>query len=145
MCNCKNGVPPIQNLLRLHNISTQLQCVHVLLYFSENQGPGQQCCYDDDGQLVVGPPGGGTVDLYAPTGFTGKGLHFYHDVRPFYYCCKGEFSDCREYYKHRPSDDGSRYVLQPPGIVHALLWSACRFYCVTILLYQNPEITSWLC
>ena len=68
--------------------------------------------------LVVGPPGGGTVDLYAPSGFLnlyGKWLHFYHDVRPFYYCCKGEFSDCREYYKHRPSDDGSRYVLQPPG------------------------------
>ena len=67
---------------------------------------------------MVGPPGGGTVDLYAPTGFfnlIGKWRHFYHDVRPFYYCCKGEFSDCREYYKHRPSDDGSRYVLQPPG------------------------------
>ena len=67
---------------------------------------------------MVGPPGGGTVDLYTPSGFIGKALHFYHDVRPFYYCCKGEFPDCREYYKHRPSDDGSRYVLQPPGKCH---------------------------
>ena len=99
-----------------NTLPTVLQPLHVCTFVSsDNEGSGQQCCYDDDGQLVVGPPGGGTVDLYAPIGYFGKLLHFYHDVRPFYYCCKGEFSDCREYYKHRPSDDGSRYVLQPPG------------------------------
>ena len=69
------------------------------------------------GNLVVGPPGGGTVDLYAPTGFIfGTTIaHLYHDVRPFLFCCKGEFPNCDAYYRKRPSDDGSRYNLQPPG------------------------------
>ena len=82
---------------------------------SDNQGSGQQCCYNKVGDLIIGPPGGGTVDLYAPTGFFGKLNHFHHDVRPFFYCCKGEFSNCDAYYRKRPSDDGSRYNLQPPG------------------------------
>ena len=69
------------------------------------------------GNIKVGPPGGGTVDLYAPTGIIlGNTIdHFRHDVRPFFYCCKGEFSNCDAYYRKRPSDDGSRYNLQPPG------------------------------
>ena len=81
----------------------------------ENKGSGQQCCYDKNENLKVGPPGGGTVDLYALTGLWGQLQHFRHDVLPFLYCCKGEFSNCDAYYKRRPSDDGSRYVLQPPG------------------------------
>jgi len=89
--------------------------IHQLVSLSDNQGSGQQCCYDKDGQLLVGPPGGGTVDLYAPTDWTGFLKHLNHDVRPFFYCCRGEFSNCDSYYKKRPSDDGSRYNLQPPG------------------------------
>ena len=66
---------------------------------------------------MVGPPGGGTVDLFAPRGISGFLRHQYHDVRPFFYCCKGEFANCEAYYEKRPSDDGSRYQLQPPGEV----------------------------
>ena len=84
-------------------------------FLRENEGSGQQCCYDENEDLVVGPPGGGTVDLYAPNNFWGRIKHFTHDVLPFFYCCKGEFSNCNAYYQKRPSDDGSRYVLQPPG------------------------------
>ena len=29
-------------------------------------GAGQQCCYSQDGTLIVGPPGGGTADRYNP-------------------------------------------------------------------------------
>jgi len=55
-------------------------------YFSSsyNQGSGQQCCYDENEQLLVGPPGGGTVDLYAPTDWTGFLKHLNHDVLPFF-------------------------------------------------------------
>ena len=82
---------------------------------SDNEGSGQQCCYDDGGELVVGPPGGGTVDLYAPTSWTSTLSHFTHDVLPFIYCCKGAFSNCDLYYQKRPSDNGKRYILKPPG------------------------------
>ena len=66
------------------------------------------------------------MDLYAP----GQGVlsiftqrfwkHQYHDVLPYIYCCKGQFSDCKAYYDRRPSDDGSNYDCSPPG----------RFICV---------------
>ena len=80
---------------------------------SQTQGSGNQCCYKKDGTLNVGPDGGGTVDLYSPSeDFLG---HQLHDVLPFVLCCKGLFSNCAEYYRHRPSDDGSHFMPDPPG------------------------------
>ena len=76
-------------------------------------GSGQQCCYDSNGDIIVGPPGGGTADLVSPdVSFT---EHFFEDVLPFWLCCKaGIFSSCGTYYQHRPSDDCSQYVPPPP-------------------------------
>ena len=84
---------------------------------SENQGSGQQCCYDKNGILVIRPPGGGTVDLYAPNTWGGRLKHLIYDVVPFLYCCKGELKEhyCDKYYERRPSDDGSRFNCRPPG------------------------------
>ena len=72
---------------------------------------GQQCCYNGD-SLVVGPPGGGTVDVVSPE----KSYldHFRRDVLPWFYCCKLS-KNCGKYYERRPSDDGSRYVSPPTG------------------------------
>ena len=64
--------------------------------------------------LIVGPEAGGTVDRYSPSQDFLKHLH--HDVVPYIFCCKGLFSDCSAYYDKRPSDDGSRYDLDPPGM-----------------------------
>ena len=80
----------------------------------QTQGSGNQCCYKKDGTLNVGPPGGGTVDRYSPEVAFWK--HQLHDVVPFLLCCKGLFSNCEEYYKHRPSDNGSRFMPDPPGM-----------------------------
>ena len=99
------------------------QCLHTVSYkcvtlmYSDNQGSGQQCCYDDNGNLVTGQPGGGTVDRYAPNTFTGRLKHLRHDILPYIYCCRGDFKDytCDRYHKKRPSDDGSKFSLQPPG------------------------------
>ena len=87
---------------------------------SENQGTGNQCCYDKDGTLIVGPPSGGSVDKTAPTG-TGINylknflLHQAQDVIPYIFCCKGFFKSCQTYYDRRPSDDGSSYNPPVPG------------------------------
>ncbi|PIK57233.1 hypothetical protein BSL78_05870 [Apostichopus japonicus] len=80
-------------------------------YRSGSGGSGQQCCYGSDGNILVGPPGGGTVDAYAPGGIGGTLKHFWFDVLPFIACCKLT-SQCETYYKFRPSDDCSDY--QPP-------------------------------
>ena len=49
-------------------------------------------------------------------------LHFWkhqsHDVAPFFYCCKGMFSDCSAYYARRPSDNGNGYVCPPRGMIY---------------------------
>ena len=69
-------------------------------------GAGQQCCYNAQGSLNIGPPSGGTLDTS-----TNKIEHFLQDVLPYLDCCI--LSDnCDKYYDKRPSDDGSRW--RPP-------------------------------
>ncbi|XP_028417110.1 sushi domain-containing protein 2-like [Dendronephthya gigantea] len=77
-------------------------------------GAGQQCCYKGD-SLLVGPPGGGTLDIVSPE--KSQLGHFSEDVLPWLACCELSFFDnCGKYYDGRPSDDGSRFIPQPTGI-----------------------------
>ena len=80
-------------------------------------GSGQQCCYRRNGDLIMGPESGGSVDLVAPDGFINTIRHFFEDVIPAIYCCKGQRSSstCQLYYEKRPSDNGSRYNPPNPG------------------------------
>ncbi|XP_038044291.1 sushi domain-containing protein 2-like [Patiria miniata] len=72
-------------------------------------GAGQQCCYGTDGNILVGPPGGGTADRYSPGEHFWK--HQWFDVLPRLCLCKLS-NKCKEYYKYRPLDDCSDY--DPP-------------------------------
>ncbi|XP_038047435.1 sushi domain-containing protein 2-like [Patiria miniata] len=72
-------------------------------------GAGQQCCYGTDGNILVGPPGGGTADRYSPGEHFWK--HQWFDVLPWLCLCKLS-NNCKEYHKYRPSDDCSDY--DPP-------------------------------
>ena len=95
------------------NLLLNMPLVLCILRFSSlTGGSGQQCCYRNNG-LVVGSPGGGTADLVSPdVNFFG---HFVQDVVPFLLCCKaGIFSNCDEYYRHRPSDTGFPPPQPPP-------------------------------
>ena len=77
-------------------------------------GPGQQCCFDSNGDIIVGPPGGGTADLVAPTNWKTTIVHTLVDVVPFVLCCTGLFKDCSRYYNKRPSDNCSDWPRRPP-------------------------------
>ena len=59
------------------------------------------------------------MDSVAPIGLTNSVRHFYDDIIPAVFCCKGYTVDamnpCGVYYEHRPSDNGSRYNPPPPG------------------------------
>ena len=100
--------------MHAHSVSLYNPGMHIYICRSQTGGSGQQCCYDDRGRLITGPPGGGTVDLVSPdVSFV---RHFVDDVIPFLLCCKaGIFSNCDEYYEHRPSDNGARFDPPIPG------------------------------
>ncbi len=76
-------------------------------------GYGQQCCYDNDGSLVVGNPGG-SVDKVSPV--LNMFAHIQEDIIPYTFCCQGEFSNCNLYYERRPSDNGRNFNPLIPGI-----------------------------
>ncbi len=82
-------------------------------YRQRTDGYGNQCCYDDEENLIVGPGSGGTVDKVAPS----KSIleHFKEDVVPYLICCVGLFRDCQTYYDRRPSDNGTAYDPILPG------------------------------
>jgi AMOP domain/Nidogen-like len=74
---------------------------------------GQQCCYTRSGGLIRDPSqGAGTEDCIAGEGSLSNIIgHVLKDVVPFIACCKLSNS-CDDYFRERPSDDGSRFV--PP-------------------------------
>ena len=88
----------------------------IILY--RNFGPGQQCCFDSNGDIIVGPPGGGTADLVAPTDWQSTIAHFAFDVVPYFLCCTGHFKNCNRYYNKRQSDDCSDWPERPPPGTH---------------------------
>uniref|UniRef100_A0A1X7TZR4 EGF-like domain-containing protein n=2 Tax=Amphimedon queenslandica TaxID=400682 RepID=A0A1X7TZR4_AMPQE len=82
------------------------------------QGSSNECCYDTSGQLIIGPTSGGSVDKASPIGSDSSNYlssllsHQQEDILPYIHCCKGSMTNCNEYYKRRPSDNGTAYV--PP-------------------------------
>ena len=81
----------------------QTSCYY-LLHRSSTGDSGQECCYDDRGNLIVGPPNGGTADLVSSD--TDFFRHLVNDVIPQGLCCGGGSSSlCSLYYQYRPSDD----------------------------------------
>ena len=98
------------------------ETMHIMFQFSSS-GAGQQCCYNGD-SLMVGPVGGGTLDVASPDeNFWG---HMGRDVLPWFACCA--FSrNCDKYYQRRPSDDGSRYA--PPQVGKYFIFPMLSRYC----------------
>lgn len=86
---------------------------------SVTSGRGQQCCYDENGYLITGPPSGGTVDLWSAE--ISPSRHYQSDIEPFILCCKGQFQTCGLYYERRPSDNGSRFNPPPCGKLSVFL------------------------
>lgn len=80
-------------------------------FFFNSKKSGQQCCYDSNSNLLVGPPGGGTLDL---AHINNPIDHFIEDVKPFYWCCILS-KECDLYYEKRPSDNGTRWTPPTPG------------------------------
>ena len=86
------------------------------VHWSFRNGPGQQCCYDRDGNIITGPSSGGRIDSVAPVDVKTTIQHLFADVAPYYFCCTPEIlQNCGKLYEFRPSDDCSRTRPPRPG------------------------------
>ena len=109
--------------LFIHSFVTNFFSFHLrcnINFFDRDFGPGQQCCYGSSGDIIVGPPGGGTADLVAPTNWKTTIAHILVDVVPFVLCCTGLFKNCNRYYNKRPSDDCSDWPRRPPPGIYRI-------------------------
>ena len=79
-------------------------------------GAGQQCCYNNFGNLMMGKPNAGSLDRFHPNAGLPVISHFFHDLVPYQDCCRLSDS-CDKYYEKRPSDDGSEYQAPRPGML----------------------------
>ena len=99
--------------------------------YTYSGSPGQQCCYDNMGNLVIGSRSGGSVNRFASVDLDSFHKHIQHDVIPKVYCCPGA---CRGYYRKRPSDDGKNYRPPPPGMIYTMwLCSDLKLHVLSIL------------
>lgn len=96
--------------------------------FASSDGRGRKCCYytsqEKFAALVIGFPGGGTIDRYHKLTPSLQENHTLSDVRPFRYCCQEAQSSsaCDSYFKKRPSEGCEGY--EPPE------WSKlCLLWC----------------
>ena len=83
-------------------------------FIYSNLGTGQQCCYNAEGNLMVGRPNGGSLDRVHVEAGVPVLSRLLHDLVPYWDCCLLS-KNCRKYFEKRPSDDGSRYVPVRPG------------------------------
>ena len=92
-----------------------------MLLILRTEGSSNECCYDNSGQLIIGPTSGGSVDKASPIGSDSSNYlssllsHHREDILPYIYCCKGLATVCEKYYTRRPSDNGTAYVPPIPG------------------------------
>ena len=83
-------------------------CVHSCS--DEDAGNGihivsQECCYNRQGNLLVGGPFGGSANAQPSSAWEN---HFVFDLSPFISCCVMN-ARYTEYYEKRPSDNCSLY------------------------------------
>ena len=95
-----------------------MYCVftHFYLVNISEKGAGQQCCYNDFGNLMLGKPNAGSLDRFHPNAGVPVISHFFHDTVPYLDCCQLT-KNCEKYFDKRPSDDGSKYQAPRPGML----------------------------
>ncbi|CAH1795994.1 unnamed protein product [Owenia fusiformis] len=79
-----------------------------------NAGVQQECCYDSECKLMVGP-GAGTANRAAGSYFS-RSEHYRIDIYPYIKCCEETSNDpdlCGKYNDRRPSNNGTNYSPPP--------------------------------
>ena len=89
------------------------------MLFVQYSGPARQCCYDEQGRLIIGPTAGGHSDLSSvysqiipPS--VAMTFHLQQDITPFIHCCKSNVTSCTTFYSFRPSATSECQYNPPP-------------------------------
>ena len=109
---CPRDMKIITRNVFLHSYS--IHSFYFLFHISST-GAGQQCCYNNFGNLMMGKHAG-SLDRVHPNAGIPVISHFFHDIVPYQDCCRLT-NNCEKYFEKRPSDDGSQYQAPRPGIV----------------------------
>ena len=126
------------------------ECWFVMLLIPYS-GPARQCCYDEHGRLIIGPPAGGHSDVSSvhsqiipPS--VAMAIHLQRDITPFIQCCKSNESSCSSFYTFRPSAENEcQPNPQPPsGMVLIMVWKKATFIAMSCLhlylfLFYSPS------
>ena len=118
---CLSVCPSVRPSARaIHTISVQHKMYrwsHEISFLCSPTGGvlGQQCCYTEEGQLVIGASSGGSSDNFSPK--VAFNQHLLFDLVPYVLCCKNNpgLSSCDSYYSARPSGSEIGYSLPIPG------------------------------
>ncbi|XP_077984839.1 sushi domain-containing protein 2-like [Glandiceps talaboti] len=106
------------------NCDRNEQARHCVRVNTANQmNAGQQCCYDNSGNLLDGPDGGGTahrihhggISPFKMAGTVPYLSHYLTDLLPWELCCSLFDLQCNLYYRKRPSDLCQEYQPPTPG------------------------------
>ena len=73
---------------------------------SNSKGPGQQCCYDEDGNLIKDGEGAGTPDRVSPNGLGGVIGHYFSDVDIYSFAKHCGEEGLKKYREARPPSQG---------------------------------------
>ena len=77
-------------------------------------GVSTECCYNNANTLIIGPEGGGSLNMHDPSASITQ--HLLNDLYPFLLCCKWS-ANCDKYYEKRPSITSSGFIPPSPPIL----------------------------
>ena len=77
-------------------------------------GVSTECCYNNAHTLIIGPGGGGSLNMHDPSASITQ--HLLNDLYPFLLCCKWS-ANCDKYYEKRPSITSSGFIPPSPPIL----------------------------
>ena len=80
------------------------------------RGISTECCYNTNNVLILGYPGGGSLNM--ADSFVSKTTHLVKDVYPYLVCCLLS-NDCDKYYEKRPSTTSKFFVPPSPPVTVA--------------------------
>ena len=120
----------------------------ILLLIHSTRSEGHQCCYNNNGDLVTGQPGGGNADKTSP--LVNFNQHILDDLLPYVFCCRTSLTMvlCDRYEDLRPSvlANAEPYELPVPAAGKVPPSPAPLKTSPTNYLYvptQYPEGCSW--
>uniref|UniRef100_A0A914DWE2 Sushi domain-containing protein 2 n=1 Tax=Acrobeloides nanus TaxID=290746 RepID=A0A914DWE2_9BILA len=117
-CSAPNDLLPcpptrLQSSADPRFVDVQGDCACRIQASPSASGGSQECCYDENGNLVMGPNGGFAQKYHPVSSYFSNKLY---DQLPYEACCQIQMPDlCSKFQQCRPQSDGSGYTPPQPA------------------------------